>query len=189
MIPRILAICLCLLAPALAFGATDDGFGASTRVDSEHFLIYYKPRVDINQLIDQLKISKTDEILTDQVVNRTSAQLQLSSMVEVLFARACDILDMHVYSLKANIKIFATQKDLTDYYNNLFHAHLPCTGFGFYLDDTRSIYLSAENFRREVLGHEMGHAVMSRYFVVQPSGRIQEVLAGYVEYQLRKSKS
>lgn len=34
----------------------------------------------------------------------------------------------------------------------------------------------------------MGHALMSHYFVVQPSVKIQEVLAGYVEYQLRKSK-
>ena len=109
-------------------------------------------------------------------------------MVEVLFARASDVLDMHIYSLKANIKIFASQQDLTDFYNNLFHARIPCTGFGFYLDDDRSIYISAERFHREILGHEMGHAIMSRYFVVQPSVRIQEVLAGYIEYQLRKSK-
>jgi len=37
------------------------------------------------------------------------------------------------------------------------------------------------------LGHEIGHAVISNYFVVQPPIRIQEVLAGYVEYQLRKA--
>ena len=187
MIFRLIAFCCLLLAPAFAWAA-DDGFGAATKIDTDHFAIYYKPGVDINALIGQLKVSPTDEILTNMTVNSSNPQAQLSSMIEVLFARASDVLDMHIYSLKANIKIFATQQDLTDFYNNMFHAKIPCTGFGFYLDDDRSIYVSAEKFKREILGHEMGHAIMSRYFVVQPSVRIQEVLAGYIEYQLRKSK-
>jgi len=187
MILRVIACCWWVLAPALVYAADDD-FGSATKIDTEHFTIYYKPGVDINALISQLRVSPTDQILTNLTVNTSSPQAQLSSMVEVLFARASDVLDMHIYSLKANIKIFATQQDLTDFYNNLFHARIPCTGFGFYLDDERSIYMSAEGFRREILGHEMGHAIMSRYFAVQPSVRIQEVLAGYIEYQLRKSK-
>jgi len=185
MILRIIACCLWLLAPALVWA---DDFGGATKIDTEHFTVYYKPGVDINNLISQLHISSTDEVLTNQKIDPTSPQAQLSSMVEVLFARASDVLDMHIYSLKANILIFADQQDLTDFYNNRFHAKIPCTGYGFYLDDTKTIYMSAERFRREILGHEMGHAIMSRYFVVQPSVRIQEVLAGYIEYQLRKSK-
>ena len=184
---RAIAFCLCLLMPAVVW-ADDDNFGSSSRIDTEHFTIYYKSGVDINTLISSLHISPTDEILTNLKVDASTPQAQLSSMIEVLFARASDVLDMHIYSLKANIKVFATQQDLTDFYNNLFHAKIPCTGFGFYLDEQKSIYISAEQFRREVLGHEMGHAIMSRYFVVQPSVRIQEVLAGYIEYQLRKSK-
>jgi len=187
MILRVIVCCLLILAPALGFTADDD-FGTAVKINTDHFTIYYKSGVDINNLISQLYVSQADQVLTNQAVNTSSPQAQLSSMVEVLFARASDVLDMHIYSLKANIKIFATQQDLTNFYNNLFHAHVPCTGYGFYLDDTKSIYMSAENFRREILGHEMGHAIMSRYFVVQPSVRIQEVLAGYIEYQLRKSK-
>ncbi len=187
MILRIIACCLWVLAPALVCAA-DDGFGTATKIDTEHFTIYYKPGVDINALISQLHVSATDQVLTNLTVNTSSPQAQLSSMVEVLFARASDVLDMHIYSLKANIKIFATQQDLTSFYNNLFHEHVPCTGYSFYLDDQRSIYMSVERFQREILGHEMGHAIISRYFVVQPSVRIQEVLAGYIEYQLRKSR-
>ena len=40
----------------------------------------------------------------------------------------------------------------------------------------------------KVLGHEIGHAVISHYFVVLPSVKVQEVLAVYVEYQLRKTE-
>jgi len=184
---RIIACCLSLLVPASAWAGDD--FGASTKIDTEHFTIYYKPGVDINHLISQLHVSQSDQILTNQTVNTSSPQVQLSNIVEVLFAQASDVLDMHIYSLKANIRIFATQQDLNAYYNNRFHQHIPCSGYGFYLDDLRTIFMSADNFQRRILGHEMGHAIMSRYFVVQPSVRIQEVLAGYIEYQLRKSKA
>ncbi len=174
-----------LVAPA--WGA-DDGFGESTRVEGGHFNLYYKSDVDLNDLVSQLNISKTDQVLTNQRIDNSSLHGELASMLDVLFNRASDVLDMHVYSLKADIKVFATQQQLTDFYNKLFNTQLPCTGFAFYVHDFKSIYISAQNFRREILGHEMGHAVMSHYFVVQPSIKIQEVLAGYVEYQLRKSK-
>lgn len=184
---RVIACCLWLLMPALVCSASDD-FGGAAKIDTDHFTFYYKPGVDINNLISQLHISQTDQVLTNQSLNTSSPQAELAGMIEILFARASDVLDMHIYSLKANILIFLNQQDLTNYYNNRFHAQIPCTGYGFYLDDSKTIYMSAENFRREILGHEMGHAIMSRYFVVQPSVRIQEVLAGYIEYQLRKSK-
>ena len=53
--------------------------------------------------------------------------------------------------------------------------------------DINTIYITAENFKKAVLGHEVAHAVISHYFVVQPSMKVQEVLAGYIEYQLRKT--
>lgn len=177
-----------LLAVPAAWAAGNDGFGEDRKVDSQYFTIYYKPEVDMNDLLNKLNVSKADQMLSGQSVNFSSPEKQLVSMLDVLFNRACDVLDMHVYSFKGNIKIFATQKELSAFYDSLYHSDLPCTGVSFYLYDFNSIYITAENFRREILGHEMGHAVISNYFVVQPSVKIQEVLAGYVEYQLRKSK-
>ena len=171
-----------------AWAGGDDGFGNASKMEGRYFTVYYKSGVDINDLISQLKVSQTDQSLTGRMIDFSSPPKQLPSMLDVLFDRACDVLDMHVFSYKGNIKVFRTQKELVTFYNNLYHQALPCTGFSFYLVDFNSIYISSENFRREILGHEMGHAVMSSYFVVQPSIRIQEVLAGYVEYQLRKSQ-
>ena len=172
-----------------AWSATDDGFGSSAQViPSQHFSVYIKPDVDVHKLLEQMSVSPTDQKLVGQDVDRSSADKELGSTLDVLLSRACDVLDMRLYSFKGNIKIFATQEQLQNFFNTKFHTKLPCTGVAFYMFDYNSIYISAENFRREVLGHEMGHAVMSNYFVVQPSEKIQEVLAGYVEYQLRKSK-
>jgi len=171
--------------PALA---AQDTFGEANKIEGEHFTIEYKNGVDLNALVDGLKVSDTDEQLTNLKIDHSSTQKQLASMIEILFNRASDVLDMHVYSLKAHIKVFADHHQLVDFFHTMFPGNLPCMGLSFYLADTDSIYISAASFRREILGHEMGHAIMSHYFVVQPSIRIQEVLAGYVEYNLRKSK-
>ena len=176
------------LSSAYACAQNEDGFGASTKIEGEHFTICYKSGIDPSRLLEGLKISPTDTILSGRSVDTSSVDRKLSSMMEILFARASDILDLHVYSYKGSIKIFTSLKELTEYYNRLYHAHLPCTGYAFYLPDYKTIYISAEYFTREVLGHEIGHAIMSSYFVVQPSVKIQEVLAGYIEYQLRKSE-
>ena len=169
-------------------GQRTDGFGDANTIAGEHFDIDYKKGVDLTALVEKLKISDTDQQLTSLKIDNSSTEKVLASKIEILFNRASDVLDMHVYSLKGHIKVFADFQQLEEFYHHLFQGDLPCTGFSFYLPQYDSIYISSANFRREVLGHEMGHAIMSRYFVVQPSIKIQEVLAGYVEYQLRKSK-
>ena len=168
--------------------AADDGFGDSNKIEGEHFTIEYKAGIGLNSLIEQLKVSATDQQLTNLKVDHSSSEKELASMIEILFNRASDVLDMHVYSLKGHIKIFSDHSQLEAFYRQLFHGDLPCTGLSFYLADYDSIYISAADFRREILGHEMVHAIMTRYFVVQPSIKIQEVLAGYVEFSLRKTK-
>jgi hypothetical protein len=186
---RVFFIFLALIVVPVAYAqADDDGFGAATTIQGEHFDIDYKNGVDLNVLVDRLKISDTDKQLSNLAIDASSTEKALASKIEILFNRASDVLDMHVYSLKGHIKVFADFQQLQDFYHRMFKGDLPCTGFSFYLPQYDSIYISAFNFRREILGHEMGHAIMSRYFVVQPSIKIQEVLAGYVEYQLRKSK-
>jgi len=177
-----------LLRPSFVCAQSDDGFGSAHKIEGGHFSIYYKIGVDPRGLIQQMNVSHTDEILSGLSVDKSSDDHRLSSMAEVLFARASDILDLHVYSYKGSIKIFSTLKELTNYYYKLYHAPGPGSGYAFYVDDNKSIYISAEYFRRDVLGHEIGNAIMSGYFVVMPSLKIQEVLAGYIEYQLKKSE-
>lgn len=178
-----------IVMPAVYVQAADDGFGDANTIEGEHFTIDYKKGVDLNVLVEELKVSAIDQQLTDLKIDNSSTEKELSSMIEILFNRASDVLDMHVYSLKGHVKVFADFQQLARFYHHLYSGSLPCSGFSFYLPDFDSIYISAASFRREILGHEMGHAIMSHYFVVQPSIKIQEVLAGYVEYQLRKSKN
>lgn len=181
----LLLFVLLLLGRGISYGF-DDGFNSAKKIESSHFSIYYEPDVDSAVLAQQLNISPSDQILAGGGGRSQASSLGLgvASMVDTLFARVCDILDMQLYSYKGNIKVCKNQARLEALYKNIFDK--PFNKESFYINDLNTIYISEDNFKQEILGHEIGHAVISHYFVVSPSVKIQEVLAGYVEYQLRR---
>ena len=163
----------------------DDGFGPAREAQGKHFTVYYPPEVEAFSLLRELRISASDQVLAGGTLSRgDSAGAELADMVDILFNRVCNILDMQLYSYKGNIKVCASQSQLNVIYTNLFEKEL--TRKSFYINDLNTIYISAESFTREILGHEMAHAIICHYFVVAPSVKVQEILASYVEYQLRK---
>ena len=166
----------------------DDGFASARRIDSRHFTVYYAPKLDAGTLAQQLNITLADKILAGGGTAGTDAsELGLRDMLDTFFSRVCDILDMQLYSFKGTIKVCQDYAQLNQVYQNLFDNGLEGK-LSFYVYPLNTIYISADSFKREVLGHEIAHAIISHYFVVQTPMKIQEILAGYVEYQLRKSK-
>jgi len=180
----IIGVILFSLNTGVSFGL-EDGFGSAKKIEGKHFIIYYPPQIEISNLTQQLNIGPSDKLLVGKPINeKLSADVELADMLDTLFMRACDILDMQLYSFQGNIKICRDHAQLSAIYHNLFNKKLSAPSF--YVSDFNTVYISVENFKREIVGHEIAHAIISRYFVVLPSVKIQEVLAGYVEYQLRK---
>lgn len=165
--------------------AYDDGFGQARKIESEHFTIFYAPKLDEAELIQNLNITQTDRVLAG-VDTKQGSLSGLAEMLDILFLRVCDTLDMQLFSFKGNIKICKDYDHLNQVYKSIFDKDLGGM-VSFYIYSFNTVYISADSFKREVLGHEIAHAVISHYFVVQPTMKIQEVLAGYVEYQLRKT--
>ena len=165
----------------------DDGFVTAEKIAGKHFTVLYESGVDISSLTEQLNIGPSDRILAGKTTKtKFSAEQELSEMLDTLFIRVCDILDMRLYnSFEGTIKICRNDERLKEIFFDLFSKELN-SNYPFYVHRFSTIYVSPENFTTAVMGHEIAHAVMSNYFVVLPSVKIQEVLAGYVEYQLRK---
>ena len=182
-IPRIVTVsaALVLFSLGLALAGYDDGFTAAGKIESSHFAIYYAPQVEAGQLAQELNIGSSDRFLAGS----GSGVMGLGGTVDVLFRLVCDMLDMQLYSFRGNIKICQSDAQLDQAYRSLFGRTLAGKK-SFYVFELNTIYISVDGFRREILGHEIAHAVMCHYFVVPPSVKIQEVLAMYVEYQLRK---
>lgn len=180
-------VLLLFLLKSSAVFAWDDGFGSSKKINGKYFTIYYAPELELFPLLQELGSAPLDEFLVGKTKGKNSSEQELAAILDALFLRVCDILDMPLYSFHGNIKICFTCKELGGIYDNLFQNDLKGERQAFYVHDLNTIYICGQNFRRSILGHEIGHAIISHYFVVQPPLKIQEVLAGYVEYQLRKS--
>lgn len=166
--------------------AIDDGFGPARKIEGKHFIIYAAPQVDLASLAQELNIGASDKLLVGKSQQKKfSAEAGLVDALDTLFLQVCNILDMQLYSFQGNIKICRDYAQLNRIYRDFFNKELGTRSF--YVYSLNTIYTSADNFKVGIVGHEMAHAVISHYFVVQPSVKIQEVLAGYVEYQLRRS--
>lgn len=179
-----IAVILFLLSPA-SYASLDDGFGAAKSAKGRYFTVYYAPQVELPGLIRNLDVTPQDKFLAGiSPGGGLSAEEELTEALDTLFAQVCDILDMHLYSFQGNLKVCRDSSQLAQAYRMLFDKQLDAESF--YVRDLNTIYISQENFRREILGHEIAHVITSHYFVVMPPEKIQELLAGYVEYQLRK---
>jgi len=176
---------LLFLSSAIAL-AFDDGFGSAKKIEGKYFMLYYTSQLQISNLIQNLNITSSDNLMVGKPAEKKSSpEAELADMLDTLFMRVSDILDMHVYSFQGNIKVCEDTSQLKKIYKDLFNRDL--TALSFFVGNLNTIYITADSFKREILGHETAHAVMTRYFVVQPPVKIHEILAMYVEYQLRRA--
>lgn len=180
-----LAGCFLFLASATAGLAADDGFSQAKKLEGEYFIIYYMPGTDIAGLVQKLNIGPAQRIFAGQSAKKEATyEEDLIDVMDALFLYISDILDMHIYSFQGTLKICKDKAQLNSVYRTLFGKELKSSSL--YVSGISTIYISPESFTKEVLGHEIAHFIISRYFVVQPPERAAEILAGYVEYQLRK---
>jgi len=181
---RLLKLILIVVCAGLFFSsayAADDGFGASNKIESQHFIVFYAPQLDPYSLLEKLNISVSDSVLSDgsNVVGNG-----LAIALDTLYSLVMKALDMNLYNLQSNLKICSDQEHLNRVYESIFNRKLKTSSF--YINEYNTIYISADNFTKEILGHEIAHMIVSHYFVVQPPQKVAEILSGYVEYQLRK---
>ena len=174
-----LILSLFLLTPAFAY---EDGFGSAKKVVGKHFIIYYSAQLDPYFLLQKLNIGPGDMLLTSQPDEDND---DLASALDTLYARVGNILDMNLYSLQVTLKICRDLDQLRGIHRAMFDKDI--TTSSFYVNDLSTIYISADYFTKEILGHEIAHTIINHYFAVSPSPKASEILAGYVEYQLRKS--
>ncbi|MFC1699842.1 hypothetical protein ACFL1I_07825, partial [Candidatus Omnitrophota bacterium] len=133
--------------------AVEDGFIVAKQISSDYFTILYDPEVDLPGLSDQLNISLTERILAGRTQKAApSAEKELAEMLDTLFIRVSDILDMQLYDkFQGTIKICKTSEQLRQIYYNLLAEQLK-SDYPFYIHQYNTIYISAENFTSAALG-------------------------------------
>ena len=185
---HVFLICIALILSASYALAVDDGLSFGKKIEGKYITVYCPAGPDVaRRLTEQLNIRPSAKISTGQSLEcKSTCEEELAQMLDTLFIQVSDILEMHLYSLKTNVKICKTDTELKDLYNRLFNSSLGDRR-SFYVYDFNSIYVSEDGFNAGIIGHEMSHAIISHYFVTPTPVKMQEVLSMYVEYNLRST--
>ncbi|MBM3252877.1 MAG: hypothetical protein FJZ16_01320 [Candidatus Omnitrophica bacterium] len=173
---------LLLTVTQLVFAQDDDIY---KKCEGKYFIIYYQPDIDILDILQKIDFGPSLHLLNKPVNGTKNLDVILSKTIDELFLEVSDILDIHMYSFKGNIKICRDLSTLNRIFDRIYNKNLNSPSF--YINDINTVYISLADLKVGMLGHEMAHAIISHYFVVPPPMKVQEVLAGYVEYQLRKT--
>jgi len=105
--------------------------------------------------------------------------------IDSLFLEVCDALDIGLKSYRGRIVVYPDIVEVNKAISGdsqIIEANLPSV----YIPSYNTIYISFNDATAGMLAHEMAHAVISTFFVVAPPPKVQEILAGYVEYSIRK---
>jgi hypothetical protein len=182
-----LSLAVLLLGGGNAFAkGPDDGFSSAKKMDGRYFTVDLAEGVDELSLVQSLNIAPQDKILAGQSTDMPQfSSNKLIDLVDALFLWSCNVLDMQLYTYRGSLKVVRDEAALAEVYRRLYGTER--TGEkAFYVYEGNTVYVAAADFTKEIVGHEVAHAVISNFFVVQPPAKVQEVLAGYIEYQLRK---
>jgi len=125
----------------LVFGY-EDGFGAAKKTESKHFVIYYDPQIDPNELLQKLNIGSEDALLSNEPVGKGDA---LAVALDTLYGRIGGILDMNLYSLQGNLKICRDSEHIKDVYSAIFGNDLKADAF--YVNDLDLLETLRINYR------------------------------------------
>lgn len=182
--PAILFFWLCAFLPAAGVSAQEQRLALVTQ--GKYFSVYGPPDLDINALLAKLNFNYF--LRPETAGQKASVDLKdvLSRTIDALYLEVSDILDIRMYaSFQGTIRILPDRKAINSQFKKIFRTDFPERSF--YIADNNTIYISFADLTAGMLGHEIAHAIICRYFIVPPPTKTQEILAGYVEYTLRKS--
>ena len=151
--------------------------------NSKYFEVYAPARANLYDILRRVDFFslRPEQILDDKIQNLNQVS---SDVIDAIYLETSDILDIHMYSFRGKIKFLDSAKSVQDVFRK--YSGYKMNERSFYFHDKKTIYISLEDATLGMLGHEIAHAIISHYFVVPPSTKVQEVLCGYVDYNLKK---
>ena len=168
--------------PAWAF---DDAFPFGKKIVSRNFTITLALDIDEAALVNRLNIDPQHRMLVgDSARGINYSPDNLGDLLDALFDWVRRVLDMPINAYTGDIKVVAGIGQLEAVCQKIYGRGCRSEK-AFYVFEKNTIYVVAPDFTKEIVGHEMGHAIICNFLRDRLSDRIQEVLARYIEYQLR----
>ena len=166
-----------------AVARVDDGFMKSKKIKTQYFTIFLERNIDVDLLALNLSVPHSLQAIISEPLFFDNPY-SLEAQFDMLFLVVSELMDLSLPDFHVDVKICTDSYRMENITKKLFgkRRNVP----GFYLEHNNTIYVNASDISIHIFGHELSHALQCNYFVVKPPEKLQEVLAGYVEYQFRK---
>lgn len=186
---RYILTVLVLAAAVLWWGADDlqaanDGSAGWKRMVTRRTVVHYRTLADLVRFNDKVAYYPGDLAIESLSVGKDTAGIQgiLEKKLDKLFERAQEILGMRKRIVRVNIRIYPDAAALNEAYRSLFGEACPLRAW--YLFETKSVYINANDTHEGMVAHEMGHHIIDHFFKVRPPAASAEILARYVDANL-----
>lgn len=150
-------------------------------IRSEYFTIYCHPGVKISKV--EKKVKYSDYIFGEYFCSRDnlSVEEKLAAKVNYIMLKVKKILNMNPEKMHLNLVIFSNQRQLRRAVSEKGAEKSNNSVVSCYIHNKETIYTTQKDISRNVLVHEIAHAVCDHYFIILPPPNIKEVLSQYVE--------
>jgi hypothetical protein len=104
---------------------------------------------------------------------------EVLAKVDLIIEKAEIVLDMFPNNLHIKLVLLPSAKDVARVYQKKYGKSV--NHIAYYSLSEKTIYISVRDTKLKVLAHEVGHAVVDRYFKVRPPYNIHELMAQFTE--------
>lgn len=108
---------------------------------------------------------------------------EIRNKMDVLVERIEVVLDMYPKDVKVRIVLLSSDTEVQKVYKARYNRNVDFIAF--YATKEKTVYVSVSDIRLGVLAHELAHMIIDHYFGVSPPVKIHEVLAQFVEKNLK----
>jgi hypothetical protein len=153
-------------------------------VETKYFTILFCSGCSVAEFAQKISAESSIRFET-YTESRSDINSIIKTDIDTLYLEVGDVLDMHLDSYHGKINVYPDNISVSEIaFGNakIIENLLPSV----YVPSQNAIYVSLKDLNPGMLSHEMAHALISNYFVVAPPPKVQEILAGYVEYSVRK---
>ncbi len=151
---------------------------AQEKISSRYATISYQGEPLLRSFNKRIKLGSLDYLLKRRISGELSLQDQVSGKVDIIVERVETMLEMHPKNFRVDIIVVRSTDDVRALYKQKYRRDIEFLAF--YSPSEKSIYISADEARSNILAHELAHAVIDQYFGVAAPVKIHELLAGYV---------
>ncbi len=153
-------------------------------LDTKYTSIHYHSIKDLNKFNNNVEFSYSTMGLKWLFKKKSpkDTENEIKQKVDAIYEKVQEILDMRKSMTKVAIYVSHDKQELRSLYRKIYKR--PCHFRAWYVYDSNTIYVNADDVHEGILAHEIAHSIIDNYLLIFPPKATAEILARYVDDHL-----